>query len=231
MFDYDNKCNCLNCIKKTPIFNKLSEEELHLLNKNRFEAQYKAGETIFKQGTAMTHLMSFRSGMAKVYIEGINNRNLIIQFLVPTNLVGGPGFKTDNRYHYTVVVIEDAEACFINIQDFEEILSNNNEFAVDLVIKNNNQSIYNFNRFISLTQKQMPGRIADALLYIANDIYKSDNFVTKISRQDIADLTAMTKESAIRILKQFKDDRIIELEGNHFKILNPEELNRISRTG
>ena len=231
MFDFNNKCNCLECFKKTPLFYQLSEEELHIINRNRYEARYKAGETIFKQGTAMTHLMSFRKGLAKVYIEGINNRNLIMQFIQPTELLGGPGLKTDNRYHYSVVAIEDSEACFVEIKDFEEVLLRNNEFALQLVAKNNRQSIYNFGRFISLTQKQMPGRIADALLYISQEIYKSTDFESKISRQDIAELTALTKESAIRILKQFKNDKIIEVEGNHFKIIDLEELKRISKTG
>jgi CRP-like cAMP-binding protein len=231
MFDFDNKCNCLECFKKTPLFYQLTDEELHIINRNRFEANYKAGETIFKQGTAMTHLMSFRKGLAKVYIEGVNNRNLIMQFILPTNLLGGPGFKTDNRYHYTIVAVEDSEACFIDIKDFEEVLLRNNEFALLLIAKNNKQSIYNFGRFISLTQKQMPGRIADALLYISQEVYKSNDFETRISRQDIADLTALTKESTIRILKQFKNDKIIEVDGNHFRILDLEELKRISLTG
>ena len=62
----------------------------------------------------------------------------------------------------------------------------------------------------------MHGRIADALLYLSKDVYHNNTFQTLLSRQDIADLSAMTKESAIRILKEFKDEGIIEFTTNNF---------------
>jgi CRP-like cAMP-binding protein len=44
-------------------------------------------------------------------------------------------------------------------------------------------------------------------------------------------MTAMTKESAIRILKELKDDRIIDFENNRFTIINEQALNQISMRG
>ena len=83
---------------------------------------------------------------------------------------------------------------------------------------------------MSLTHKQMHGRIADSLLYLSK-IYNNNSFETALSRQDIADLSAMTKESAIRICKKFKMDGIIDYNANKFKILNEKALKQISKTG
>ena len=63
------------------------------------------------------------------------------------------------------------------------------------------------------------------------NIYRNDEFQTELSRQEIADMSAMTKESAIRILKEFKDDNIIDFHGNSFHILKSEQLESISITG
>ena len=52
-----------------------------------------------------------------------------------------------------------------------------------------------------------------------------------ISRQDLADLSGMSKESAIRILKEFKDEGILTVDGNRLHILNPKQLKKISETG
>jgi CRP/FNR family transcriptional regulator len=52
-----------------------------------------------------------------------------------------------------------------------------------------------------------------------------------ISRQDLADLSGMSKESSIRILKEFKDEGILTVDGNTMQILNPEQLKKISETG
>ena len=77
----------------------------------------------------------------------------------------------------------------------------------------------------------MLGRMADGLLYLGNIFYKSSHFMLNLSRQDLADLTGMSKDSAIRILKEFEKDRIIALKGKEIKILNPEQLQSISRLG
>jgi len=92
------------------------------------------------------------------------------------------------------------------------------------------ESSFPFNE-ISLTQKQMHGRMADGLLYLSKDFFESDTFKLHLSRQEIADLTAMSKDSAIRILKDFERDGLISLKGNELSILNTDQLMNISLKG
>jgi CRP-like cAMP-binding protein len=222
---------CISCDLRLDLFNYLNPEELELVNKNRIHVKYKAGEILFKQGTPLTHVACLISGMAKIYIEGLNERNLILKFVKPPEFIGGPGMGVDNIHHFSVSALEDTSCCLINAVTIKELIETNSIFALQLLKKNNIQSMSNFEKFISLTQKQMPGRIADALLYLSNEVYHATSFVTNISRQDLADLTAMTKESAIRILKDFKDNKYINAEGSRFEMLNMESLKHISRIG
>ena len=60
-----------------------------------------------------------------------------------------------------------------------------------------NNKIYE--RIIRLTQKQMHGRISDILKYLYSKVFKSDIFDLLLSRQDIGELSGMTKDSAIRV--------------------------------
>ena len=73
--------------------------------------------------------------------------------------------------------------------------------------------------------------MASTLLYLSEQIYEADEFETELSRQDIADMSAMTKESSIRIIKNFKDSSIIECNNNYFKLLNKEHLINIMENG
>jgi CRP/FNR family transcriptional regulator len=227
----ENKHRCYSCNLKLEMFIYLNPEEMELVDHNKIQVKYKAGEIIFKQGTPLTHIACLTSGMAKIYIEGLNERNLILKFVKPVEFIGGPGMGVDNLHHYSVSALEDTTACLINAETIKELIEKNSVFALQLLKKNNIQSMSNFEKFISLTQKQMPGRIADALLYLSIDVYKSHSFVTNISRQDLADLTAMTKESAIRILKDLKDNKYLNAEGSRFEILNMEALRHLSRIG
>jgi CRP/FNR family transcriptional regulator len=107
----------------------------------------------------------------------------------------------------------------------------NCQFANQLIGHVSTQSVILFDKMISLTQKQMHGRMADGLLYLSKDFFQSDHFKLQLSRQEIADLTAMSKDSAIRILKDFERDGLIALKGNELSILDTEQLRNISMKG
>lgn len=231
MAEFLKHYSCVDCPLKQDVFRILSDHELEILNRNRHEVRYKSGETIFKQGTPLTHIACITSGLVKIYIEGMNNKNLLIKLTGTNSIVGGPGMYTDFKHHFTVTALEDTAICQVDVEAFEEVIEMNSKFAVEMMKLQNKQGTNNFKKFINLTQKHMPGRIADAILYLSEEVHKKDDFVTPINRQDLADMTAMTKESAIRILKEFKDAEIIRLEGSHFTVLQKESLLKISRTG
>lgn len=231
MPEFINRLVCTACCKRIPIFRFLSEEELFEIDANRHEVSFNAGEIIFKQGAPLTHVVCLTTGMAKIYIEGINKRNMILKILKPSELAAGPGMFVDNKLHYSVMAIKESSACLIDIEVFVKTVEQNSQFAFELMKHLNLQTIGNLDRMVTLTQKQMPGRLADALLYLANRVYENHSFCLDLSRQDLADLSSMTKESAIRILKEFKESGILRLEGNHLEILNMEKLVNISLTG
>jgi len=88
-----------------------------------------------------------------------------------------------------------------------------------------------YSKLKNFTQKNTNGKVADTLLYLANEVYNNDTFVTLLSRQDMADMSITTRESTIRILKEFKDQYIIDFSEKHFEILQKELLRRISQFG
>ena len=221
---------CKNCNLKINLFRFLSDSELEEINKNRYEIHFNKGETIFKQGGPLTHIACLTQGMAKIYLEGENNKNIILKLLKSTELVGGPGFMVDNRHHFSVTAITESRACFIDLNSFEKALTNNVPFKMEFIKHLNLATIQLYNKLTGLTGKNMHGRIADALIYLANTIYKKPDFEIVLSRQDLADMAALTKESRIRILKEFKDEHIIDFESYTFHILDMEKLERMSKT-
>jgi CRP/FNR family transcriptional regulator, polysaccharide utilization system transcription regulator len=222
---------CDKCNLKSPLFQVLSEEELGIINKDRYSIRFNKGEMILKQGTSATTLISVVEGFARKYVEGFNDRNLILDFVKPWQLVGAPGVHNTGKHSYSVVAISETLVCFLDVENFNEVLGINNDFAklyIKLCSKNYGRSL---DRMVSLSQKQMPGRVADALIYLSDEIYNSSCIGTEITRQDIADYTSMSKDSAIRILKEFERDSIIELDGRCIEVLDMTRLHSISLMG
>ena len=185
---------------------------------------------MFKQGTPSPHFLCLTSGLAKIYIEGYG-KNLILGLVKPVEYIFGPGIYVDNRHHYSAAAVEDSTACLVDAQVYKQLIRQNPDFADEFIQRVSQQAIQNFEQFVSLTQKQMPGRIADALFYLMEKVYCRNPFEMTISRQDLADISGMSKESAIRILKEFKDEGILSSEGNTIHINKTEQLRQISEKG
>jgi len=229
--DLTEDFNCQFYSLRSPLFQFLNPEELERITNTKRRVFFKAGETIVKQGAPFTHVMSFTNGLAKVYIEGKNNHNLIIQLIKPTQFLGGPGIYVDSKHYFSVVAIEDSAVCFIDMNVFKSIIRQNLDFAEAFMQQMSKNGIFNYERFISLTQKNMPARVADGLLYLHNEIFAEPNREIRISNQDIAELTGMSKDSAVRTLKELSKDGLIEYYHRKIVIKDLIKLSRLSDFG
>jgi len=191
------------------------------------EVAFKKGEIIYKQGTPLTHIVIIHTGIGKIYIEHMNGKNLILSFTNQNLLNGGIGVFLDQRHHSTLMALTDCSACFIEINKFRTVFQNNPKFMTAYLEEYSKKVKHVYDQFSLLTQKNMEGRIAESILYLKDQVFMKGS-ILNLPNQDFADLTAMTKESAIRVLKQFKTDGIIEIENHVIKVLNQKSLEQIA---
>jgi CRP/FNR family transcriptional regulator, polysaccharide utilization system transcription regulator len=210
---------------------KLTPEECELIDANSVTVQFSKGEFICKQGTFASHVMFIVKGLAKVYIEG-KNETLILKIVPDGNIVGITSILEGNSiFQYSSTAYIDSVIKLIDINVFRKIVRSNPNFAMEVIniLTENNLQIYG--RFFCLTRKQSYGRLADIILCLSERIYKTDEFDLHFSRKDLAELTGMSTENVIRMLKKFKEDKLISIEGKTFKVLNAESLRVISMNG
>lgn len=222
--------HCMKAPRDTPLFRKLNEDELETLNRNRIQLSFKKGEIINKQGAFASNIFFIIKGITKTYIEN-GNSNLIISIVPAGSLIGLQSLSVDNVFHYSTKALVDTDIYSYDINVIKNLMNQNALFSTEIVDIVNNNMVMLYDRFFSLSQKQLHGRLADILLCLSHKIYKSLDFELCMSRKDLAELTGMSTESAIRILKDFKDDFILDISGKRMKILDLEKLKRISATG
>lgn len=227
----DNKSNCINCSDKCSIFKYLTQKELEEINKKKYKVHYRAGEIIFKQGTSITHIISLNHGLAKAYIESYQGNDLILTIVKPTVLLTGPGTYIDNKHHFTLRTLRDSSACFIEIDAFKAAIRANPDFAENYISYISMRTSQIYHKLASLAQKQISGRVAEALLYFSEEVFESERFDIILSRKELAELTSTTKESVCRVLADFKRDGYIDFKGNDITIINNEALEIISEKG
>jgi CRP-like cAMP-binding protein len=223
--------SCESCTRRWKNFQHLTKDQLQLVNENRYEAAFKPGEIMMKQGSPTSNALFMASGMAKTYIEGLNGKNFIMSIALPGRLIMGPGAYVNSRHTYTVSAITAVQACFISFDIFKQLVRVNGAFAESLIEDISAKSLGSLNRMVNLSQKRMPGRLADALLYLSDQVFHSDEYEMILSRQEMGEMTNMAKECVVRILKELEVSGVIYSDSSKIKILDREKLVHISLKG
>ena len=212
-------------------FDVLTQEQSELISKNEVVVDFSKGETICKQGTFASHIVFIEEGFVKITIEDCN-KSLILKVIPEGNILGLTALsEINNTFQYSAVAYVKTKARLIDINVFKQIVKENSEFSYKMLnmLALNNIQIYS--RFFCLTNKQSYGKLADVLLCLSDRVYKKTEFELLLSRKELAELSDMSTENVIRILKKFKEDKLIELNGKILKIKDYDNLLQISTLG
>lgn len=217
-----NQCRC---------FDSLTDKEKKLVEDNSVIIEYRKGEIICKRGALASHVMFLEKGLAKVYLDdGINS--LVLKILPEKNLIGLASVSDEiNTFEYSVMAYIDSEIRQIDIKVFRELLCTNPVFAKEVIDILSANSVQIYGRFFCLTHKQSFGRLADIILCLSDRVFKKDEFELPLSRKELAELSGLSSETVIRMLKTFREEGLISMEGKVLKIIDHAKLRNISENG
>ncbi len=221
---------CSNCNHSCFLKKYCISDEINDFSKSLVNINYKRKETIIKQKSHSTHLFYLKTGLVKTFSERRNNKNVILKIYAQANIIGLPGFNSE-IYNYTAVALKDCEICLLPKEYFFKLLEHSNPFVKYIFENYSSYSSLLAEKLLSLGTKQMHGRLADTILYLCSPEFNNTNVFETITRKDIAEMSGMSSESAIRLLTEFKNDGLIKTDGKKIEINNFELLNRLSEIG
>ena len=225
----DNTCH--DCKDISCAAAVLNFKQLDLVTSNSQESLLKKGEVILHEGSLTSHIIYLKTGLVKEYIKHSGEKEQILQIIKKHTYLGLPSLFGDRINHYSYAALEDCKICYIDINMFNSLVRENGNFAYEILVSTSRDSLNNINRFLHRSQKKVYGRVADAILYFSKIIYEAGKFSLPISRQELADLIGVSRESATRVLLKFKAEGIISLKGRCITIVNMDLLEQISRKG
>jgi len=209
----------------------LTPKQMELIKEHSNVVTFSKKDIIFKQNTRTSHVMFIISGMVKIFKEGKNHKVLILNIGTPGHFLGLISIFGEDTFTYSASAIVETEILFIDISIFKQLLEQNGTYGSFLLKKMSLENLYVFERLMSQSQKQLPGRVADIILYFSQTIYNSLTFEFPLTRNELAELAGTTKESLIRTLTEFKNDKIIKLDNKHVEIRSLDIVKTLSRIG
>jgi CRP-like cAMP-binding protein len=223
--------NCNQCIiRELNALKILTDEELSEISRKKTFLRFKKGTVIFEEGTKLNGVFCLRNGKCKVTKLSPNGNDQIVRFIQRGELIGHRSVLSSSAAHLTVTALEDMEVCYIPKEEIVDKFKNNVEFSFNITksictdLDNANISIAN------MAQKSVKERLADSLLFFEKTFGVDENGYLNISlsREEIANSIGTATESSIRLLSQFKKEKLIELRGKRIKILEKTKLQHIT---
>ncbi|MCF6212807.1 MAG: Crp/Fnr family transcriptional regulator [Flavobacteriaceae bacterium] len=223
--------NCEHClVKELNSFKALSKEELSSLHRKKSTIHVKRGEPLFIEGSVLNGIYCLQNGECKVSKLTPNGKDQIVRFIKKGEVVGHKSILSNTSAKLSVTALEDIEVCFIPKKELLELFANNKQFALELT-RSLCQSLDKANMTLAtMAQKNVRERLAEFLLHFETMFGVDENefIAVKLTREEIANAIGTATESAIRLLSEFKRDKIITLNGKQIKLLDKAKLIHIS---
>lgn len=222
--------NCSDCQLKCDIYQAMQSRNEDFNSIKPLHVFYDRHENICKQGSNVTHAIYLVEGSAKIFIEGLNNRNITLYIMTPHSYIGLLSFFETPFYSYSVKALEDSHICMVDLDFIKKLYIENHEFLLKLNKAFGKSVSSILDKIITLNQKNIRGRIADSLLYLSK-LYESNNFEMLLSRKELGELSAISEENAVRLLSEFRKEGIIDVKGKEITIIDKKILTKISEVG
>jgi CRP-like cAMP-binding protein len=222
---------CDKCsLESSSIFKYLKSDEVISINFEKDFRQYKRGDILYQEGNRISGFYCVNSGIIKVFKTGFDGKEQIIRFAKQGDIIAYRSVLSNELACTSAKVIEDCQVCFIPSEILISFIKTNPNFALELV-KLACHELGEANSFITdIAQKTVRERLAEVLLYLVNDFGLDNQQFLNISltREELANIVGTATESVIRLLSEFKSDKLVELSGRRIKIINTKGLEKIS---
>lgn len=226
------KESCINCTIKSSVVSILNDEELEMLEKGCLQTEFQRGELIFKEGSPANHIIYIREGFVKLSKSGLGGKDYILSISKKGAYLGINNLnKKTRQFSNSATALTTTKVCFIDIEKFAILLKKNGSFATEVIYYIFDDEMNYYDRLVNNVQQQVPGRLADTLLYFRHQVYGQNSFNINITKAELASLIGTSRESVTRQMKEFQDTGIIKIEKNVLTILNEDKLKEIKQKG
>jgi len=211
------------------IFQILSHCEFELFVENMSCSLHKSGSVLYKQDCLINGVFILISGIVKQVKYGPKGKEHILRFAKRGDVIGFRSNITDEMACSTSIVVEDAVVCYLPGKLLSQLMQTNSNFGYYMIQQVCNEIEETQKFILNIAQKKVRERVADALIHLMKRFeLDHDNYLKiPLSRRELASMVGTAPESTIRMLADFKREKLIDLQGRSIQFLNVKKLTKI----
>jgi DNA-binding response OmpR family regulator/Ca2+-binding EF-hand superfamily protein len=197
------------------------------LGKDKKTKLYKKKTEIFAEGDSPSYVYLVKTGNVKVYKSHPDGKELITNLYKANDFFGFESILENSLYKESAAAMEDSELVTIPKQDFLTLLHGSADVSNTFISLLCQKVKEKESQLLNLAYNSVRQRTAEALLKVFN--LKDHDQKLSVSRDDLAKMVGTASESVIRVLSDFKDEGLIDIESGKIKIIAPGKLESVIR--
>jgi CRP/FNR family cyclic AMP-dependent transcriptional regulator len=223
---------CLNCLHagKHPFCN-LGQESRAFLESNSVTMEYPRGSVLFREGERCNAVFVMCSGRVKVSTTSRDGRTMISRIADAGDVLGMSAALASGEYEVSAEALEPCRIRMLPHMHLTKMLQQYGDATMGAAkaLAEDYRSAFDGARLLALPTSSA-GRVARLILDWAEEAKKSSrSFITmSLTHEEVASMTATTRETVTRTLSKLRKDKIISTRGVALTILQPRALEHLS---
>jgi len=211
-------------IGRTLLFQGLSDSQLERVAEISREKHFARGESIFFEGDEATGFYMVAEGKVKIYKMSQDGREQILHIFGPGEPFGEVPVFHGQPFPANAVTMAQLSLLYFPRREFVDLVANTPSLALSMLAMLSLRLRRFTSQIESLSLKEVPGRLAAHLLYLAEEQGRTDQVVLDIPKGQLASLLGTSPETLSRIFARMSDEGLIQVNGKTIKLLDYQEL-------
>lgn len=204
----------LKILSRLPFFAGLPAKAMEQINRHFVEVGYEPGDIVYSAGEPAERLYVVAEGKLKLLQHAPGGRNLLLDILTTGEFFGS--LTTLGAATYTDTAQLQTPACLLSIRSdaFQQILDAHPKLALKTIAIMAERLNTANQRVLQIVSMPVDRRIAYTLLALGKKLGRKEEMGLLIdvplSRDDLAEMTGTTPETASRVMSQLQSSGVIE---------------------
>lgn len=219
-------------LRSNPLFRRLSDGDRRRLADVSLVRAYSKGATVFTEGDPSDFLFTIDSGRVKVAKMLPGGKEVILEILGAGDPLGAVAAYESRPYPASAVALEDSTLLLVKRGAFFTLLESSPSLVLGLLNGLSFRLVELTRRIAEVTGSRVETRFANVFLMLAGRMGRAEArglFIPlALSRQELADLTGTTLETAIRVMSRWGKEHLVLTEKDGFVVADRAALERLA---
>lgn len=225
---------CQDCpARGRHMFCAMEDSALQKFDSIGTQVQFSSGAVIFREGDTCGSVHVLCSGRVKLSATSREGRTLILKIARAGEVLGLSAALANQAYEVTAETVEPCRLKTIRRQALLDFLDRNPDASMRAArtVAQEYKAAFSEVRRLALPATAS-GRVAGLLLEWTREQNPAGatqgRCMVTLTHEEIASMTATTRETVTRVLGQLKRDQLIQIRGAALTVLQPQELERMA---